>query len=87
VRHPVVDIVLDETKAERISRSWSSVMSALSVPSHSGTAAGAATSTRPSATSNPSAAWVIDFAIDQLVSVVSAVTTNSGWKRFSGCTP
>ncbi len=64
------------------------MIDSFSVPAHSGTGAGSAGSSRPSPTRIPRAAWVIDLAMLQEISGVSAVTgISSGWKRFAGRRP
>ena len=63
------------------------MIASLSVPLHSGTGAGEATSRRPSATSSPISAWVIDFAMLHEISVVSASTACSGSKTLAGFVP
>ena len=63
------------------------VIDAFSVPSQSGTGAGASRSSAPSATSNPTAAWVIDLAMLHELSVDSASIAISGWNAFAGCVP
>ena len=64
------------------------MIAAFSVPAHSGTGAASAGSIRPSPTSMPTAAWVIDLAMLHEISGVAAVTGSvSGWNRFGGRTP
>ncbi len=63
------------------------MIAAFGVPAHSGTGAGASTSSAPSPTRMPTAACVIDLAMLHDVSVDSAVISIAGWKMFSGWIP
>jgi hypothetical protein len=67
----------------------SSVMAARgsSGPAHSGTGAGASSSSRPSATSIPTTACRIDLAIDQDSSRVWGTTTSAGRSQCSRVPP
>ena len=60
---------------------------AFSVPSHSGTGAGAAGSSTPSPTRIPTAAWVMLLAMLHEINVESASSGCSGWKSLAGWTP
>ena len=62
------------------------MIDACSVSTHSGTAAGASTSMRPSTTSSPTAACVIDFAMLHEISGESAVVPPSSGDAPAGTT-
>ena len=61
------------------------MIASFGVPSHPATAAGRSSSSRPSPTRMPTAAWVMLFAMLHDVNVVSAVTGPPGPKIVSGC--